>query len=94
LKALETVIDVQMGSCFTDSKVVLFWIKGEGKQWKQFVHNRVTEIRALVPAAQHWLHCVGRDNPADLLSCGASPKQLETSLVWKHGIDWLPKFRH
>jgi len=74
-----------------DSKVALLWIKGEEKQWKQFVHNRVTEIRALVPA-QHWSHCAGKDNPADLPSHGISSKQLETSLVWKHGPDWLPKF--
>ena len=45
LEALATVIDVQIGSCFTDSKVALYWIKGQGKQWKQFVQNRVTDIR-------------------------------------------------
>jgi len=56
-----------------------------------FVHNRVTEIRALEPA-QHWSHCAGKDNPADLPSLEVSPKQLEMSLVWKHGPDWLPKF--
>ena len=44
-EALNTVIDVKIGSCFTDSTVALFWIQGEGKQWKQFVHNRVTAIR-------------------------------------------------
>ena len=56
LEAITTVIDVRIGSCFTDSKMALYWIKGEGKQWKQFVHNRVTEIRRLV-AVQHWSHC-------------------------------------
>jgi len=87
-----TVIDVQIGSCFTYSKVALYWIKGEGKQWKQFVHNRVTYIRQLV-AVQHWSHyCVGKDNPADIPSLGISPNQLEMSLMWRHGPDWLPKF--
>ena len=42
--ALKAVIKVKLGLCFTDSKVTLFWIQGEGKEWKQFVHNRVTEI--------------------------------------------------
>ena len=91
LEALATVIDVRIGSCFTDSKVALYWIKGQGKQWKQFVHNRVTDIRRLV-AVQHWSHCAGTDNPADLPSRGISSKQLETSLMWRHGPDWLPKF--
>ena len=44
LAALKPVIKVQLGSCFTDSKVAMFWIKGEDKEWKQFVHNRVREI--------------------------------------------------
>ena len=91
LEALKTVINVQIGSCFTDSKVALYWITGEGKQWKQFVHNRVTDIRRLV-AVQHWSHCAGKDNPADMPSRGISPKQLEMSLMWRHGPDWLPKF--
>ena len=90
-EALNTVIDVKIGSCFTDSKVALFWIQGEGKQWKQFVHNRVTAIRQLVPV-QHWAHCAGKDNPADLPSHGVSTKDLEKSLMWRHGPDWLPTF--
>ena len=91
LNALRTVIDVKVGSCFTDSKVAFYWIHGEDKQWKQFVHNRAVEIRRLVPV-QHWTHCAGKDNPADMPSRGTSPSDLETSLTWRHGPDWLPKF--
>ena len=91
LEALQTVLDVKVGSCFTDSKVAFYWIHGEDKQWKQFVHNRSVEIRRLVPV-QHWRHCAGKDNPADMPSRGTSPKDLETSLTWRHGPDWLPKF--
>ena len=57
-EVLREVIDVHIGSCFTDSTVALFWIKGEGKQWKQFVSNRVVEIRQLIPTC-HWTHCAG-----------------------------------
>ena len=90
LAALETIIKVTLGSCFTDSKVALFWIRGEGKAWKPFVHNRVKEIRGLVPAS-HWFHCPGKENPADIPSRGVSPKELELSLLWRHGPDWLPR---
>ena len=42
-------------------------------------------------SAKHWLHCPGKDNPADLSSRGVSPKELEASSCWKHGPEWLPK---
>ena len=32
LAALESVIEVRLGSYFTDSKVSLFWIQGESKE--------------------------------------------------------------
>lgn len=48
------------------------------------------EIRELVPLT-HWSHCPGKDNPADLPSRGISPKELESSSIWRHGPDWLPK---
>ena len=88
--ALETVVKVQLGACFTDSKVALFWVQGVTKEWKQFVHNRVTEIRQLVPAA-NWSHCPGKDNPADLPSRGISPRELQSNQSWIHGPQWLPK---
>ena len=86
LAALETVIEVKLGSCFTDSKLALFWIQGEGKELKPFVHNRVKEIRELV-SVNHWSHCPGKDNPADIPSRSVSPKELEVSLLWRHGPD-------
>jgi len=91
LEALQSVIDVKMGSCFTDLRVALYWIQGEDKQWKQFVHNRAVEIRKLVPV-KHWRHCAGKDNPADMPSLGITPEDLDASLTWRRGPDWLPKF--
>ena len=73
--ACSTVIDVRYGLCFTDSMVALYWIKGEDMERKQFIHNRVQEIRILVSASL-WSHCPGTDNLADIPSLG-------------HGPDWL-----
>jgi len=64
-EALKPVFKVQLGLCFTDFKVVLYWVHGEYKDWKPFVNNRVTEIHQLVPAI-NWSHCPGKDNPTDL----------------------------
>ena len=69
--ALSSEIPLMPSMCYTDSKVTLYWIKGENQEWKQFVQNRVNEIQTLV-SAQHWKHCSGHDNPADLPSRGIS----------------------
>ncbi len=74
--------------CFTDSKVALYWIRGIEQEWKQFVENRVTSIRALVPP-QHWRHCPGEENPADILSRGMTASELSVNHLWLNGPDWL-----
>ncbi|GFV91446.1 integrase catalytic domain-containing protein [Trichonephila clavipes] len=56
---------------WTDSKIVLFWIKGNKARWKQFVANRVSEITSLTDS-HSWYHCAGKENPADFLSRGLS----------------------
>ena len=59
---------------WVDSMTTLFWIRRE-KQWKQYVANRVKEIRCLSPK-NHWRHCPGHINPADLPSRGVSGDRL------------------
>ena len=68
----------------------LLWIQDEGKEWKPFVHNRMKEIQELV-SVNHWSHCPGNKNPADIPSRGVSLKELKGSLLWRHGPDWLPR---
>ncbi|GFW91015.1 integrase catalytic domain-containing protein [Trichonephila clavipes] len=41
---------------WTDSKLVLFWIKGNKTRWKQFVAHRVNEITSLTDP-HSWYHC-------------------------------------
>ena len=83
--ALEPDIQIDQLICFTDSKVTLYWIIGEDKEWKQFVQNRVTEIRSLVPATS-WRHCPGIQNPADIPSRGVSAADLQRKMsLWLHG---------
>lgn len=87
IRALEPVVHLSEPSCFTDSKVVLFWIQGR-KEWRQFVQNRVNEIRELLPVGV-WKHCCGADNPADLPSRGVSVRELIGSPLWLNGPIWL-----
>ena len=87
-KGLESRLSLSETTCYTDSKVALHWIRGAEKEWKQFIQNRTTEIRTLLPDAI-WVHCAGKDNPADLPSRGMSLAQLAASDLWKKGPDWL-----
>lgn len=74
--------------CYTDSLVALFWIQGIDKEWRPFVNNRVCEIRRRVHP-DHWSHCPGCSNPADLPSRGLTSLELSVSQLWRHGPEWL-----
>ena len=86
--ALKPVLQLEETICYTDSKVSLYWIAGVDQEWKQFVENRVTNIRQLVPS-QNWKHCPGKQNPADIPSRGMSPRDLESNKIWLNGPEWL-----
>ena len=87
-KSLSPNLSLGKLTCYTDSQVMLYWIDGQGKFWKQFVQNSVAEIRELTPP-DHWKHCAGSDNPADLPSRGLTPMEFFTSKLWHCGPDWL-----
>jgi hypothetical protein len=84
VSALEQELTLSPPTCYTDSKVALYWILGFDKEWKQFVQNRACEIRKLLPTA-HWKHYRGQDNPADLPSRGIPLAELAASSLWWHG---------
>ncbi|GFT49012.1 integrase catalytic domain-containing protein [Trichonephila clavipes] len=66
---------------WTHSKIVLFWIKGCSKRWKQLVANRVQDISKLTDP-DCWFHCSGQHNPSDFLSRGLSVDTLISNNKW------------
>jgi hypothetical protein len=56
---------VESSYCWSDSTVVLHWIKGNG-DYKQFVANRVKKINDHQDLI--WRHVPTSDNPADRAS--------------------------
>ena len=86
-KVLSLELSLDEHSYFNDSKVSLYWIKGQEKEWKPFVQNRINQIRS----ATQWAHCAGKENPADISSRGIDPKGLVRNSLWLHGRTWLHK---
>ena len=72
---------------WVDSTATLCWIRNECL-WKQYIQNRVTEIRKL-PSPEMWHFCPGILNPANLSSRGISAKALCQERLWLKGPDFL-----
>uniref|UniRef100_A0A182MIR3 Uncharacterized protein n=1 Tax=Anopheles culicifacies TaxID=139723 RepID=A0A182MIR3_9DIPT len=73
---------------WTDSTIVLHWIHSPSYTWTTFVANRVSMIQELSKGCK-WLHVKGTENPSDIISRGAFPKELIVSKLWYHGPLWL-----
>ncbi|KAK9721104.1 hypothetical protein QE152_g21718 [Popillia japonica] len=56
---------------WTDSTIVLSWIRCSSKTWKTFVANRISEIHELTNASD-WNHVSTAENPADILELRTS----------------------
>lgn len=76
--------------CWTDSTIVLSWIQEESSNYQVFVSNRISRIQSLT-SNMKWLHVPTNMNPADILSRGATPKELSSSDLWICGPDFLRK---
>ena len=76
--------------CWTDSMIVLSWIKGNPGKWKPFVANRVSDIQELT-APSCWYHFASEHNPADLSTGGKLAEDLIASDLWCKGPTWLSR---
>ena len=81
-------LDITQVNAWTDSTIVLGWLRKAPTRLKVFVANRIMQIKELVPTMS-WHHVDTRHNPADILSRGAKPGELITSRLWWEGPDWL-----
>ncbi|XP_036149076.1 uncharacterized protein LOC118647744 [Monomorium pharaonis] len=73
---------------WSDSTIVLQWIRTSPHLLNTFVANRVTEIQD-VKNPHEWRHVRTRDNPADALSRGQLPHEFSRNQQWFEGPEWL-----
>lgn len=85
----EKKININSVHLWTDSEIVLCWIKSHPSRWSLFVANRVAEIQTLVPNFDSWHHIKSSENPADILSRGCTPQELDQSKLWWNGPNFL-----
>ena len=72
---------------WTDSQIVLGYIKNESRRFHVFVANRVQQIRDLTDAKE-WRHVASTDNPADCGSRGVTTSGFDTCM-WLCGPNFL-----
>lgn len=78
--------------CWTDSTIVLAWLRGHPSAFNVFVANRTADIQRQVPC-EKWQHVRSAENPADCASRGITPNQLLHHHLWWTGPAWLREER-
>ena len=73
---------------FTDSSIVLAWLKTSPDLLKIFVAHRVSSITKITKP-EWWSHVRSEHNPADCGSRGLFPSQLDAHPLWWSGPAWL-----
>ncbi|GFQ87203.1 zinc finger CCHC domain-containing protein 13 [Trichonephila clavata] len=88
VQSVKTSLNIHSIQTFywTDSKVVLCWIKNSGT-WKTFVRNRIKEIHSS-SSKEVWYYVPSQMNAADIASRGCNAQTL-FSLCWWEGPIWL-----
>lgn len=85
---LKLKLNIKQTYLFTDSEIVLAWLRSEPMTLKAYVANRVTAISKNTHDCQ-WLYVNTKDNPADLVSRGVRPRELSTCSMWWNGPEFL-----
>ncbi|GFW08039.1 uncharacterized protein TNCV_2978081 [Trichonephila clavipes] len=86
------LISVKKIYLWTDSSIVLAWIKKPLAQLKTFVRNRVSIIQELTES-DFWKHVNSENNPADILSRGISPNEIQHCELWWFGPPFLHQYK-
>ena len=84
----ETTLLIDGVVLWSDASTVLRWLRSSHRRYITFVANRISEILDLTDV-KDWRHVPGVLNPADELSRGLFPSQLDAEHRWFAGADFL-----
>ena len=84
----ELRLNIQSTTYWTDSEIVLHYLKNEKRRFQTFVANRVEEIRENLRPTE-WNHVPGTLNPANDASRGIKPSELTRNHRWLRGPEFL-----
>ena len=74
---------------FSDSQIVLYWINNEDRPLKQWVRNRVAEIRRFSNVSQ-WNYINTSEMIADIgTRRGTKLKDIDQNSTWINGFKWM-----
>ena len=90
---VELDIHIDQAYLWSDSQVVLSYIRNTTRRFHVFVENRVSKIRQLT-SVEMWNHVGSIDNPADLLTRAKSIPLSVMGDMWVHGPAWLNAYKH
>lgn len=71
---------------YTESEIVLRWIKIYPPRLHMFVSNRVNDTQTK-SSVENWRHVSSQKNSADLLSRGVFPNEITENMIWFEGPD-------
>ncbi|XP_028513775.1 uncharacterized protein LOC110239139 [Exaiptasia diaphana] len=84
----ELDLHIEKARYWTDSAIVLHYLRNPKLRLQTFVANRVQEISEN-SSVDEWRHVSGALNPADDVSRGYGPSQLSSDGRWLRGPDFL-----
>lgn len=75
---------------WSDSMIMLHWIKKDPSLLKAFVSNRIRKIQTDTKGYV-WIYVDSINNPADLVSRGLKKNDFIGNRLWQEGLSWLLK---
>lgn len=84
----ELTLPIKKTVYWTDSEIVLHYLRNKHRRFQTYVANRVEEIKEN-SQVEEWRHIPGVMNPADDASRGLNPSELSPEHRWLQGPEFL-----